>query len=73
MKEDNAALVIQIVIICKEKRSHHSKTSVSRLKEVTLPFSRALFERILMFHQEVTGLSCDSKTVYLSYNQYMYR
>ena len=38
----------------------HSKTSVSRLKEVTLSFSRVSFD-VLTFRQEVTRLSCDDK------------
>ena len=54
----NAALV-QIVIICKDKHSIHSEMSASRLKEVTLPFSKGFIRRIMAFPQEVTRMSCD--------------
>ena len=39
----------------------HSKTSASGLKEVSLSFSRALFEHSITFHQEVTRLSFHGK------------
>ena len=40
----------------------HSEISVSSLKEVTLPFPRALLEHIMTSHtsQEVTRMSCDN-------------
>ena len=39
----------------------HSKTSDRKLKVVPLSFSRASFERIMKFRQEVMRLSCDGK------------
>ena len=39
----------------------HSETSDCGLKMFTLSFSRASLERIMVFCQEVTRLSCDGK------------
>ena len=58
---DNEALVVQISIIREDKSSHSQQNVWMQVEGSYAIIFQALFECIMMFHLEVTRMSCDFK------------
>ena len=56
---DNKALVVQIVIICKDKRSYSQRDVFERIEGGYAIIFQGFIRRIMTFRQEVTRMSCD--------------